>query len=71
MVKLYFNNRETKEERSRFRFDSQEDKECRAGELSMLGQKHDMGGSCEDSSEEEKKKKESGCSHVMIGNREP
>ena len=45
MVKLYFNNRETKEEGSRFRFDWQEDKECRARELNMLGQKHDMGDS--------------------------
>ena len=53
MVKLYFNNRATREERSRFRFDSQEEKECRARELSVLGQKHDMGDSCEDSSEEE------------------
>ena len=29
MVKLYFNNRKTKEERSRFRFEWQEDKKCR------------------------------------------
>ena len=55
MAKLYFNNRATREERSLFRFDLQEDKECRARELSMLGQKHDMGDSCEDSSEEEEK----------------
>ena len=45
----------SKEERSRFRFDSQEGKECRARELDMLGQKHDMGDSCEDSSKEEEK----------------
>ena len=56
MVKMYFNNQETKEERSRPRFDSQEDKECRTRELNAQYKGPETDSDiCEDSPEEEDK----------------
>ena len=56
MVKMYFNNQETKEERSRSRFDSQEDKECRTRELNAQREGRETDSDiCEDNPKEENK----------------
>ena len=56
MVKMYFNNRETKEERSLSRFDLQEDKERRTRVLNAQREERKTDSDiCEDSPEEEDK----------------